>query len=382
MAITLRQIRLNDNPDSQQTFGAIDNPIDCLIQSTEVSQPDFKLRTRVLVDGAVKADLRIPALGSQYFRFDIAPIVRDYAKYDLLDALNQKQFPLGRIICSELFTSGGVTVEQGAVSSEVIILANTGQNWDDYINSAINLTNAIFAHEAPLIFYKNFALNIVSIIGGTVSGDHYLAYTSDGATIAEASLTGNYLINTLIIQSPSLLHSGNLKIFNEDAEEVAGIEVVAKSPCTRFGRYGLTWLNPLGGYEPLMLCRFAETITDTSERSYYTTQKGKRQGNSIVFDMYNKGRANAARVTTDRNMKLTTDFLTTEEMDNFITIMQSPDVYLYDDELARNGSSFEQSIMPVRIQQGSMEKKYSEKDGLFFAELEIQLDDRIVRHGS
>jgi len=373
MAITIRQVGKNVD------YHRVDNPIDCLIQSTEVSQPDFKLRTRVLVDGAVKADLRIPALGTQYFRFDIAPIVRDYAKFDLIDTLSGAACPEFKIVCSELFTSGGVTVEQGTVTGDAHTAINAGQNWEQYVNNS--LSGDEFKMQSNII-YTNFQWAVVSIFYGETSGDAYqVTDNGDAAFLAQWTGAESKIKARTVVFEASLLSTNTLS-FTVNGSELNGISIQRKSPCTRFGRYGLTWLNPLGGYEPLMLCRFAETITDTSERSYYTTQKGKRQGNSIVFDMYNKGRANAARVTTDRNMKLITDFLTTEEMDNFISIMQSPDVYLYDDELARNGASFEQSIMPVRIQQGSMEKKYSEKDGLFFAELEIQLDDRIVRHGS
>lgn len=373
MAITIRQVGKNED------YHRVDNPIECLVQSTQVSQPDFKLRTRVLVDGAVKADLRIPALGSQYFRFDIAPIVRDYAKFDLIDTLDGAICPEFKIVCSELFTSGGVTVEQSLTTGDAHTAINAGENWERYVNSVIN---SDIINVQSKIIYTSFKWAIVPVFYGESSGQVLeITDNGDAAFLAQWTGTESKTKARTVVFEASLLSTNSLS-FTADGGEFNSIPIQRKNPCTRFGRYGLTWLNPLGGYEPLMLCRFAETITDTSERSYYTTQKGKRNGNVIDYKLYDKGRANAARVTTDRNMKLITDFLTTEEMDNFITIMQSPDVYLYDDELARNGASFEQSIMPVRIQQGSMEKKYSEKDGLFFAELEIQLDDRIVRHGS
>ena len=112
MAITIRQIGNKEYPN-------LGNPIDCLIQSTEVSRPNFKLRAKVLVNGVQRADLRFPALGTQYFKFDIAPIVRDYATYKLTDTLNASYQGNFRLILSELFTSGGVTVEQSSTTSNL-----------------------------------------------------------------------------------------------------------------------------------------------------------------------------------------------------------------------------------------------------------------------
>ena len=62
-------------------------------------------------------------------------------------------------------------------------------------------------------------------------------------------------------------------------------------------------------------------------------------------------------------------------------IMISKEVYLYDEEIGATGTLVE-ALTPVKVITGSMERKYREKDGLFYAEIEVELDDQLVRYGS
>ncbi len=58
--------------------------------------------------------------------------------------------------------------------------------------------------------------------------------------------------------------------------------------------------------------------------------------------------------------------------------MISTEVYLYDEEIGATGTLTE-ALSPVKVVTGSMERKDREKDGLFYAEIAVELDDQLVR---
>lgn len=374
MAITIRQIANKEYPN-------LGNPIDCLIQSTEVSRPNFKLRARVLVNGVQRADLRFPALGSQYFKFDIAPIVRDYATYKLTDTLNASYQGNFRLILSELFTSGGVTVEQSSTTSSLYSTVDACEDWEDFIKDQSPGFDG-FLHTTGLYIYKNLTYTPLTIIYNFESNvDYFLKQSLDGVALADFQAQSG--VGVYSMQIESLLLSDGVLNFYEDGNDTPLFSTTVKTlnPCTRFGRYGLTFKNQWGGYEPLVLCRFGDVTTDTAERSYYTTAKGQRSGNTIAYSSIDTGIANASRITRKRTRKLTTDWMNDEQMQAFMGIMISTEVYLYDEEIGAT-SSLVEALTPVKVITGSMERKYREKDGLFYAEIEVELDDQLVRYGS
>jgi len=374
MAITIRQIANKEYPN-------LGNPIDCLIQSTEVAQPNFKLRAKVLVNGVQRADLRFPALGSQYFKFDIAPIVRDYATYKLTDTLSTSYQGNFRLILSELFTSGGVTVEQSSTTSNLYSTVDACEDWNEWLNTSPNL-DAFLIQISKAYIYTGFSHNLISTFVSHTSGSVYdLSVNIESAPLAtytpEESAIGVFTWQF----NPQNITQNLISVFVDDETELTSVQIVPLNPCTRFGRYGLTFKNQWGGYEPLVLCRFGDVTTDTAERSYYTTAKGQRSGNTIVYSSIDTGIANASRIMRKRTRKLTTDWMNDEQMQAFMGIMISTDVYLYDEEIGATGELTE-ALSPVKVVTGSMERKYREKDGLFYAEIEVELDDQLVRYGS
>ena len=373
MAITIRQIANKEYPN-------LGNPIDCLIQSTEVSRPNFKLRARVFVNGVQRADLRFPALGSQYFKFDIAPIVRDYATYKLTDTLTT-DFESGfNLIVSELFTSGGVTVEQNATTGSQYYTIDACEDWNEWLDSTPQLDAFLLTTQRAYI-YTGFTHNLITSFIGHTSGEVYdLSVDIEGAPLATYTPTESGTGVFTWQFNPQGITQNEISVFNEGAQLI-GINIVPLNPCTRFGRYGLTFKNQWGGYEPLVLCRFGDVTTDTAERSYYTTAKGQRVGNTIAYSSIDTGIANASRIMRKRTRKLTTDWMNDEQMQAFMGIMISTEVYLYDEEIGATGTLTE-ALSPVKVVTGSMERKYREKDGLFYAEIEVELDDQLVRYGS
>ena len=374
MAITIRQIANKEYPN-------LGNPIDCLIQSTGISQPNFKLRARVFVNGVQRADLRFPALGSQYFKFDIAPIVRDYATYKLTDTLTQQYNGNFRLILSELFTSGGVTVEQSSVTSNLYSTVDACEDWEEWLNSTPQLDNFLIPTPKAYI-YTGFTCNIISTFIFYQDNSVYdLTVDPESPPLATFTPTqrGNGVFTWQF--NPQSITQNSISVFVDEASELTSVQIVLLNPCTRFGRYGLTFKNQWGGYEPLVLCRFGDVTTDAAERSYYTTAKGQRVGNTIAYSSIDTGIANASRIMRKRTRKLTTDWMNDEQMQAFMGIMISTEVYLYDEQIGATGTLLE-ALSPVKVITSSMERKYREKDGLFYAEIEVELDDQLVRYGS
>ena len=376
MSITIRQVGNKEYPN-------LGNPIECLIQSTEVSRPDFKLRARVLVNGTQRADLRFPALGTQYFRFDIAPIVRDYASYLLKDTTTVDFEGNFRLILSELFTSGSVTVEQSSTTSNLYSTVDAAEGWNEFIKDTNPQASSFLINSSVFYLYKNFSRNIISCFIDFQGGSQY-AFRINGSTFANYTPEGNGVgvYSFLISNYSNIAEIGDFQVFKTDDQ--SGQPLISKiyktiNPCTRFGRYGLTFKNSWGGYEPLYLIRFAHIENQAAERTYYTRTKGNRVGNTIEYKQHDIGKAAASRVVKNRTVKLTTDFMNDEQMAAFIGVMDSPEVYLYDEQMT--GGLLDR-LTPVRVMTGSMERKYREKDGLFFAEIEVMLDDELIRYGS
>ena len=372
MSITIRQVANKEYPN-------LGNPIECLIQSTQVSQPDFKLRAKVLVNGTQRADLRFPALGTQYFRFDIAPIIRDYASYLLKDTTTVDFRGNFRLILSELFTSGGVTVEQNSTTSSVYSTVDAAEGWNEFIKDINPQLDNFLIQSGRAYVYTGFSYNLISTFIGVSSGDvNSLSVDDESPSLATytPNASGNGVYTWIF--NPSGITQNNFSIF-VDGGELTSVTIQPLDPCTRFGRYGLTFKNSWGGYEPLYLVRFAHTENQAAERTYYTQTKGNRVGNTIEYKQHDIGKAAASRVVKNRTVKLTTDFMNDEQMAAFIGVMDSPEVYLYDEQMT--GGLLDR-LTPVRVMTGSMERKYREKDGLFFAEIEVMLDDEFVRYGS
>jgi len=374
MAITIRQIANKQYPN-------LGNPIDCLIQSTEVSRTNFKLRAKVFVNGVQRADLRFPALGSQYFKFDIAPIVRDYATYKLTDTLTQQYNGNFRLILSELFTSGGVTVEQSSTTSNLYYTVDACEDWEDWLSTSLNIDEFLIPTTKAYI-YTGFTHNIVSTFIDYVDNSVYdLTVDPEGAPLDTFAPTQRGIGVFTWQFNPQNITQNLIYVIENDDAEITSVQIVPLNPCTRFGRYGLTFKNQWGGYEPLVLCRFGDVTTDTAERSYYTTAKGQRVGNTIAYSSIDAGIANASRIMRKRTRKLTTDWMNDEQMQAFMGIMISTEVYLYDEEIGATGTLTE-ALSPVKVVTGSMERKYREKDGLFYAEIEVELDDQLLRYDS
>lgn len=376
MAITIRQI-------ANKEYVNLGNPIDCLIQSTEVSRTNFKLRARVLVNGVQRADLRFPALGTQYFKFDIAPIVRDYGSYLLKDTTLNVFAVNFRLVLSELFTSGSVTVEQSSTTSNLYSTVDAAENWNDFIKDAIPQVDKFLISSLKAYIYTGFSYNLISILLSQSSGSVYdLTVPNELITLPLATYTGianNDGVFTWIFNPQSITNKNQLYVLDDDGDKLTEIPILTLNPCTRFGRYGLTFKNSLGGYEPLYLVRFAHTENQSAERTYFTKNKGNRVGDTIEYKQYDIGKASTSRIIKNRIMKLTTDFMNDEQMNSFIDVINSPEVYLYDEQMT--GGLLDR-MTPVRVMNGSMERKYREKDGLFFTEIDIMLDDELVRYGS
>lgn len=376
MAITIRKDSIKN----------IDEPCEILIESNQAGiLPNFKLRTRVYTNGVERADLRFPNLGSNYFRFDIAPIIRSSTKYDLINTLSETVVNYAQIIVSETYVSGGSSHEQSVTSGSVNYLVNAVQDYnyresDPFPNPSMFLvtTNRIY-------LYQNFKFNLLSVFITGNDGDYELRSKDGSLPLNTWGVTGTgdgaTFIHTYQFNPNSSSIDYDLKrIYISDlSDKLCEIPIEILKPCGRFGRYGLTFLNQYGGYDPFYLVRFGDINTDTVERSNYTTKRGVILDNYIEYQLGSRGSTNTARTVRKRTKKIVTDFMNDEQMQAFSHVIASPDVWLYDDQLADDNIT--QGLLPVKVLTNSIERKYREKDGLFFCEIEIELDDEIVRYG-
>lgn len=376
MAITIRKDSIKN----------IDEPCEILIESDQAQiLPNFKLRTRIYTNGVERADLRFPNLGSDYFRFDIAPIIRSSTKYDLINTLSETVVNYAQILVSETYVSGGSSYEQSVTSGSVNYLVNASQDYnfrevDPFPNASMFLVTT-----DKIYLYQNFKFNLLSAFITGVDGDYELKSKDGSLPLNTWGVTGTgdgvTFIHTYQFNpnSTSIDDVNNLINVTYDGSKIIETPIEILKPCGRFGRYGITFLNQYGGYDPFYLVRFGDTNTDTIERSNYTTKRGVIVDNYIEYQLGSRGSTNTARTVRKRTKKIVTDFMNDEQMQAFSHVIASPDVWLYDDQLA--DSDITQGLIPVKVLTNSIERKYREKDGLFFCEIEVELDDEIVRYG-
>lgn len=364
----------------------IDEPCEILIESDQAGiLPNFKLRTRVYTNGIERADLRFPNLGSNYFRFDIAPIIRSSTKYDLINTLSETVVNYAQILVSETYVSGGSSYEQSVTSGDVRYLVNAVQDYNNRSIDDLPYPPSFLVTTSKLYIYQNFKFNLVSALINGDYDDYSLKSRLDSLPLntwaADSLSSVVWFIHTFPFNPNSSAIDYVNKVFSiwNSTEQRCEIPIEILKPCGRFGRYGLTFLNQYGGYDPFYLVRFGDTNTDTVERSNYTTKRGVQTDLTINPLVYSRGSTNTARTVRKRTKKIVTDFMNDEQMQAFSHVIASPDVWLYDDQLAEENIT--QGLTPVKVLTNSIERKYREKDGLFFCEIEVELDDEIVRYG-
>lgn len=379
------------------------NELNHLVNSSNYGQPNFKYVCDVYVNGGATYVDRLmvpphPSYGTGLF--NPARIIENYLTKDI-DlttygfGANSNSYASYILKFGESYgaSSSGATVYPNQTVTGTKYVWNAVydfEDWVGYSSGTINAgtTSCKFLTNRPssgdIEFTDNAYLYVNSITSGTIDYAYIVTKDSSNVTINTAKVNNPYKATDKFFRfcsSPNLINQilpanitlGGQPIINStdyaytiqmfNASNVAVTEqyrFTIASPCTKYDKYRIHFLNKLGGYDAFTFSKVNRFTSDVKRENY-------KQNLGAYAALYNYGYNVSQRASTQYDTKITdsvtcqSDWVTEAQMVWLEELITSPDVYV-----EKNGS-----LVPINITTGKHERKKQVNDKLFNLTIEF-----------